>query len=816
MMNDFTPRKTLCYAIALATSLLVADVSFAQQEIEELVVTARKHAENMQKVPMAIAAFSAEQLTRNQVDNITDLQKMTPNITVNETSSLVAGAVQVFIRGIGNDPGFDQGVGIYVDDVYLNNSAGALLDVYDIERIEVLKGPQGNLYGRNTIGGAIKYITREPGDTLAAGLEGRIGTDNLVQVKGNISGPLIPERLWGGLAFATKDRDGYQTATYDGSHWGGADVRSFRGTLSWKALENVSLKLVTDQINDESKFGIPNRHAVNAIPIQPISQRLTGANAIYGAGTAILDEASDISLPENKDRVNTSYLFPGFNAIKIKSSSIAGTIDWEINESFTLKSVTAYREVKNPRAFDYDGSVQRYIDGSSYPKYKDLSQELQLNFSNDSLHAVMGIYYLDGQYSFTEPGVTTQTTRLRFFSDHMKTTWRDTRDTNSIAAYITAEWEFSENWQISFGGRYTRDKKKNDVRGVVVETFYPFAITRTGSAFDIFGIRSGQEAYVESQPQFLGWQVNNLAQALINNGTITNPVIGNARISRVTTVTYDETLSGKSSWNEFSPSIRLTHYLTENLMIYGGYSSGFKSGGFSNWGNVVSDYKPETVDSYSLGMKSTLLDNTLRVNIEFFFNDYKDKQLATIQIMPNGQLASTNDNVGKIKSWGSEAEVTWATPIDGLIANLNIGYLDSEIKEYLQSISGLGVVNVSHDRALGFAPEWTAQARLAYDFDVSRYGTMLIAADIAYRDQMFTDSPIDTTSEFRMKALADSLTTWNALMAFTTTDKKWRIALEGKNLGNKREHVNTFVVSNFMTAGYLRERTWALSVGYTY
>ena len=130
MRSNRTRHHALCTAVAMAASMLAADISLAQQGIEEIVVTARKREENLQDVPMAISAFTAEQLQNSQVDNITDLQKMTPNITVNETSGLVAGVVQVFIRGIGNDPGFDQGVGIYVDDVYLNTATGALLEVY--------------------------------------------------------------------------------------------------------------------------------------------------------------------------------------------------------------------------------------------------------------------------------------------------------------------------------------------------------------------------------------------------------------------------------------------------------------------------------------------------------------------------------------------------------------------------------------------------------------------------------------------------------------------------------------------------------------
>mgnify|MGYP001287895777 FL=1 len=815
MRSNRTRHHALCTAVAMAASMLAADISLAQQGIEEIVVTARKREENLQDVPMAISAFTAEQLQNSQVDNITDLQKMTPNITVNETSGLVAGVVQVFIRGIGNDPGFDQGVGIYVDDVYLNTATGALLEVYDVERIEVLKGPQGNLYGRNTIGGAIKYVSREPSNELEAGLEGQLGTDDLLRLRGNVSGPLLEDVLFGGFAFSVKDRDGYQTNQYDGSEWADSDVQAFRGTLLWTPTEDLTLKVVADYSDDQSKPNIPNRVALNVAGINGISTPVTLANTIYGPGTAPFDGASDVSLPPDEDTVNTAHVVNGYDQTELKTSSVAGTITWDVNEAVTLKSVTAFRDVENPRAFDFDGSAQEFINTISSPQNEDFSQEFQFNYASDKLHIVAGAYYLDGSYTIEDPGFTLQTARLRFWSDHRKTTYQDDRDLESMSVYGTAEWEFVEDWQLSLGGRYTEDKKDIDIQGTVVETFYPFALTRVGSALVPLAIRPGQEGFVQTRPQFVTWIPNGGLQTLINTELPTDPAVSRAFITQALTVTYEEPLVSDDEWNEFSPSIKLTHFMNEDVMVYAGYSSGFKSGGFATTGNIVRSYEPEIVDSYSLGLKSTLLDGTLRLNTELFFNDYQDKQLTTIDLI-DGALISTQDNVGKVETYGAEAEIMWATPLDGLMANLNVGYLDSEIKEYLQTVAGGGTIDISDDRVLGLSPEWTAQARLSYDFDVGSAGAMLLSADVAYRDEMYTDSPVDTTSAFRVQSLSDDLTTYNALVAFTTASQKWRFALEGKNLSDERSLVNAYVVSNFMTGGYNRERTWAFSVGYTY
>ena len=808
-------------AIAAASPLLQPAVASAQtQMLEEVVVTARKPSESLQDVPMAISAFGTQELQDAQVDNITDLQRMVPNVTINETSGLVAGAVQVFIRGIGNDPGFDQGVGIYVDDVYLNGSTGALLEVYDVERIEVLKGPQGNLYGRNTIGGAIRYVSREPGDELEAGIELKTGTDELFKVKGNLSGPIIDGALFGGLGFSYQQRDGFQTNVFDGGEWADKEVMALRGTLLWQATDNLTVKLVGDYSNDESKPGIPNRVAINEEGINTIDGRIYGANDFYGEGTGIISERADLSFPSNEDEVNTANLNPGFNVSEIETQALAATITWDLNDAWALKSVTAYRSVENPRSFDFDGSDQIFINTSSFPTSEDLSQEFQLNYTGDTVKAVFGFYYLDASEEASQPGVTDQRTRLRFFDDSLKITFEDNRDLESTSVYANVDWDFAEDWQLSLGGRYTEDKKSLETIADVQQNFYAFALTSTPDGIDLYGIAPGQEAFVETQPGFLTWFPNSGAETLIARNVGETPMLDSATITRFTQVTYAENTANNDKWDEFSPSVKLSYSLGDDTLIYGGFSSGFKSGGFATDGSEATPYEPEIVDSFSLGFKTTLLDGTLRLNAEAFYNEYTDKQLTTIELTEANELSSTRANVGEVESSGFEAEVTWLPGVDGLMVNFNLGYLDAEVTEYLEQQENpdtgeVEIIDISKDRALGFQPEWTGMARVAYDFDIGNSGSMLISGDVAYRDEMFTDSPIDTTSDFALQAVSGSLTTYNAVIAFTSSDQKWRVALEGKNLTDERELVNTFNVSNVTTGGYTRERTWAFSVGYT-
>ena len=809
MNNRSHSRKLLCVALATA-SMASADLAVGQA-LEEVVVTARKRAESLQQVPMAVSAFNADQLQDFQVENIVDLQKMTPNITVNDSTGLFGGVVQVYMRGIGNDPGFDQGVGIYVDDVYLNQASGGLLQVYDIQSIEVLKGPQGHLYGRNTIGGAIRYISREPTEEFEGSAEVKYGEDDLVQVKGNVSGPLIGDTLLGGLGFMYRETDDVQDNLFDGSEWGGRDVTAFRGTLVWNASDSLSVRLVADVLQDDSSPIIPVRQAVQestpdgSAGTSVFDELYTAAESLYGPGTSIAT-SGEIDLPydntiykdlpgNDEDTVNTEVV-DLYDETELETQSLAATVTWDIDDAWSLKSVTAYREVDHTRAMDFDGSDQYVIWTLSNRKYEDLSQEFQLNYSGDSIQAVAGVYYLDSTDEVGSNGdVSGSTSLLRLIEDRIEDNVKDDRELESISAYFNVDWDFAEDWQLSLGGRYTEDEKELTVARDLNQRFYPFALT------DLSILGFGDEP--------IPFGINTVNRDNID--TVENSFFFVDWVAAPVTIEVPSqiTIENKEKWTEFTPSVRLTHFLSEDTMVYAGYSSGFKSGGFDTF-TAGGIYDPETVDSYVLGLKTDLVEGTLRINTELFFNDYTDKQLAVIAFQPGGTLAFSAQNVGEVESWGFDSEITWITPLTGLSFNLNVGYLDTDIKELIEA--GEDVADI-HE--LGFQPEWTGMFRGNYVYNLAG-GEVFITADVAYRDEMYTDSPINITSDFETRSLSDSLTTVNASIAYRTVDEKWRVALEGKNLTDERELVNTFTVSNWMAGGYSPRRSWAISVGYNF
>ena len=812
MSCDFVGRRATSLAVALAvaiTSWSVAVPAAAENVIEEVVVTARKRTENLQDVPAAVSAFNDEELRERGIDNIIEVARLTPNVTINETNGLIAGSIQVFIRGIGNDPGFDQGVGVYVDDVYLNRTAGALLDVYDVDRIEVLKGPQGHLYGRNTIGGAIKYVSREPNEEFRAHIEGKVGTDSLRKIRAGVSGQLA-DRLFGSISISTSDMDGYQTNIFDGGEYASQDNFAARASLVFQATDALKLKLVADTYQDDSDPYIPTRVAVQqggAAGLGAFQALLSTAN-LFVPGTAFLPagEMLDTRLFADEDTVNTAFTNGGFDEYEIDSKGIALTVDYDINDNWSVKSVTSLRQLENNLPFDFDGSDQVFINTLQERDQEDFTQELQFNYTGNNVNAVFGLYYLDGE--FENEAFTEQTALLRLLTSQNKRTFQDDRSEDSMSAYVNVDWDINDQWQLSIGGRYTKDEKDIDQIAEVELTSHVAAFTLVPGLEQAPLVLNATGAAIFPMLPFFNF-------FLPHRDPDGNIVSAGAT---ETTVTAPENKIGDDEWTEFTPSVKLRYAPTDNTIVYAGFSSGFKSGGFTTSSRALNalSYEPETVDTISLGLKTTLADGSLRINMELFHNDYKDKQVNVIALQ-NGRLVLSNENVGEVTSKGGEVEITWLPPVDGLAFNLNIGYLDTEIDELIDQVPGTTTLgNVANIRELGYAPELSYQFRVLYAFPIGDAGSLSIGADLDYRDEMFTNSPIDTTNPFFLSQQADDRTLYNAFITYRSADERWRVTLEGKNLSDERELENTFVVSNFILGGYNRGRTWGLTVAYDF
>ena len=423
-------------AAAFAASTFAVPAVLAQDApaakpagLEEITVTARRREESLQDVPIAVSAFSAERIESTGAPDITWLQQSTPNLTLQvargSNSTLIA-----FIRGIGQqDPlwGFEPGVGLYVDDVYIARPQGAVLDIYDIERLEVLRGPQGTLYGRNTIGGAIKYVTRPLGE------EARLDTKLTLGTYGQhdflASGVLpVGDTLSVGASAAIYRRDGYGENQFTGTqnHYA-KSVDAFRMSADWNPTDALSFRLAADYIEDNS----PAKHGHREAP---------------GLGLA----AGEVVLPDIYD---TRAGIGDDN--KVRNQGVSLTAAWELSQAITLKSITAYREGKTDTLIDFDTSPKPALDVPGQYEDDQLTQELQFIYEGDRLRGVAGLYYLDahaaGKFD-TVVGLLNLTIATSGFVD-----------TTSYAAYADFSYDFTDKLSASLGGRYTNDDKEGGV-----------------------------------------------------------------------------------------------------------------------------------------------------------------------------------------------------------------------------------------------------------------------------------------------------------------------------------------------------------------
>ncbi len=421
-------------------------VAFAQTEptAEEdaIVVTARRREESLQDVPIAVSSYSEAQLAASGAQDITAISQTTPNVTL-ENSRATNSTLTAFIRGVGQqDPiaGFEQGVGIYLDDVYLNRPQGAVLDVYDLERIEVLRGPQGTLYGRNTIGGAVKYVTRRI-DADDATLRTRLAVGSFNQTDVVLSGSVpITDTFRLGGAVASLNRDGFGTNLTTGEENYNKDVFAARVSAEWEPTADLLFRISADHIED------------NSAPRQ--GHRLL-ASAISGSSplSNVYDTEAGITVSS-----------------PLHGNSVEGTggqlqIDWSPTDALTFRSITAYRHDKSEAPIDFDSTAARTIDAPAIYTNEQFSQELQLIYEGDRLTFVGGAYYLDAN-AFNAFDV--------LFTSATSFTLGDV-DTRTWAIFGELTWNLTDALSLTLGGRYTEDERTTHVqRNTYLGVYSPY------------------------------------------------------------------------------------------------------------------------------------------------------------------------------------------------------------------------------------------------------------------------------------------------------------------------------------------------------
>lgn len=724
--------------LALAVSSCLAIPAMAQEtntdevKLERIEVTARRTVENLQTVPVAVTSLGEEELAQRGIDNITSVQQFSPNTTL-QVSRGTNSTLTAYIRGIGQqDPlwGFEPGVGIYIDDVYLARPQGAALDVYDVERIEVLRGPQGTLYGRNTIGGAVKYVTKQlTGDNQFA-IRGTLGSYNQRDLR--ISGQTgLSDTVFVSGALATFNRDGFGKFLNTGDDNYNKDLMSGRLSLQWNAADNFRVNIAADKTVDDSN----PRGGFRLFP-SALAPNDTMPTKVYDA---------NISMPVT-------------NKVETEGQSL--TLTWDVNDNWTIKSITARREGVTDTNIDFDSTSFPTLDIPAFYEDKQTSQELQFLYSGERLKVASGIYYYSGDacgafgqvvygLSTTENGGCVKT--------------------DSLAFYSQGSYQLDDKWSVTLGGRFTKDDKDAAVYRYVYSGYkFPRQSggTRTGVQTDF---------------------------------------------------------QGSESFSHFSPRLGLEYQHSRDLMLYGSYTNGFKSGGFDMRANQAINpdadkpYQEETVDTFELGMKSEWFNQRLRLNAAVFMSKYEDMQVTvqrSVETSPGTvTVASQVLNAANADINGVELEATFAVTRDFNLSAI-VGYVDAKFNEVeFFDPNQQQVIDVSDIWSFANTPDLTATLAGTYSM-ATRFGEVALTANLAHRG---------ATQIFEIPSILDfgGYTVFNAGATWYSNDGHWDVSLQAKNIGDKQARIAGYnfagpVLDNSVLGFYTDPRTFSLTVGYRF
>lgn len=399
----------------------------AASDIQKVVVTARRREESLQDVPVSVTAFSADQLSKQGVPDVTALALALPNTTL-KASRATNSTLTAFIRGVGQaDPlaGFESGVGIYIDDIYLARPQAAVADIYDVERIEVLRGPQGTLYGRNTIGGAVKYVTRKLGSQPDVRLRATAG--NYGQLDGVVtaSTPLSDTVRIGGTVARFK-RDGFGTNLYTGAENYDKDVTALRLSAEFTPTPELFIRIAADGTKDDSNPKNGHRLTVG---------RTSGAPILSNE----FDTRANLTQALGHDQ-------------EVKSHGVSALVEYRFNDQFSAKSITASRKDKSYAPIDFDALPVVDMEVPALYTNKQFSQEFQLTYTGERIQGVAGLYYIDANaYNKFDTVLAGLAPTSTFTSGDI--------DTKAWAAYFDGSYNFTDAFSLSLGGRYTVDER---------------------------------------------------------------------------------------------------------------------------------------------------------------------------------------------------------------------------------------------------------------------------------------------------------------------------------------------------------------------
>ena len=773
----------------LLSTLAVPATSFAEEsrlQLEEVVVTARKVEESSQNVPIALTAIS-EQLESSTIRNLADLNGFAPNVTIAEDGSRGGGGAVINIRGISptrsDDNSFDAPIGVMVDGIYLGTLAGQVLENFDLERVEVLRGPQGTLFGKNTVGGVINVIRSRPTGEFGGRVKATLGEDGQQELRGILNTSLIEDTLAAKFFYTSIQDDGFMKNITIGGNAAETDYQNYGAAFLWTPNDRFEALLTIEKFDDQSQ--------------------LSSFNTNYNTGPGVIPPATD---PNDTDysggflnctifafTCRTSLDTPGAsendteNEAELVTDAISLTMRYDLNENLTLVSTTGYRDLEEYRIYDFDGSAAPFITIERFNEYDQISQELRLdgNWENVSLSA--GLYYFQNEFTqdwatggafwgvlfgglvgtpagwsacqqgafapvFCDTGVADGVSQTGLLSQILF----ETQETTSIAAFAQADWRLTEKWTLTAGIRWTEEEK----------------VFSAGQAYLAPSNRERERNF----PEF-------------------------ANLDR--------------TWTEVSPKLGVSYQLNDDALLYASYAEGFHSGGFfgvnQNTRDFIRDqYEPEIAESFEVGYKAMLLDRRLRLNIAAFRNDFTDKQESSVQVDNDTQtVATVFDNVADATYEGWELEAEYLVS-ENFKVFFNYGYLDASYDEFQTDINASDGVNRIEDASFltpRNAPEFTLGIGGTATFQIGN-GELEIYAKYSEIDDV--ESNLLNTELGHVDARED------LTASIGYYGENYSVVAYGRNLSDEETEVFTPIATLFAVGTVNQGRNYGIELSYNF
>jgi iron complex outermembrane receptor protein len=759
----------------------------AQGELEEVIVTAQRRETSLQETPVAITAFSGEDLQALSAQNVTDIGRLTPNMFFKggTDSAGTANNAQIFLRGVGQSdflPTSDPGVGLYLDGVYLGRSVGGVLSLPDVERIEVLRGPQGTLFGRNTIGGAVQVVTRKP-DPAAfdAWARATVGNDDWQQFEGAVNVPL-GETLAARFTAQHRSRDGFGRSTASDIEFGNEENATLRGQIAWQATPDLDFLFTADYYH-QNQNSMPGILYFNDFTVAQSVPGLYNAFMPFLTGAPPLTPADVQDLDDLEETFVNGATYPGQDDNETWGVSLVA--NWEISEGLHVKSITSYREMDAHYSTDADGVTQAIGTTDERFDQNQVSQELQLFGSTDRLEWLTGFYFfrehgvsfnqvplvpglftaleaLPGPFIPLAPGVVCPApfpapcaggagNPVNLGLDISQAPLNDII-VRSYALFGQATWHFTDRLSGTLGVRYSYEEK------------------------DFFT----HNARIESS-QVLGVPLFHVPPT-----------------------------ERESSFNDFSPRVGIEFQATPDILLYANYSEGFRSGTFngrSGAQRAVQAVDPEQVEAYEMGFKSEWFGKRLRLNGAGFFTDYSDIQFMSVEPDPAAGLIIFLRNADKAEVYGFELESV-ASISDAFQVYANVGHAHTEVTK-IDPLLSL-TTGVDEGDQLRKAPEWTFALGGQYTVETA-FGRLVGRADYTWQDEIEHDAG---NNPF---ATEDSLGLLNLRLAWQSPDDRWELAGAVRNVTDETHFNSLFIQGGVQGVAYpARGREWSLSLSWRY